>query len=285
MRKPRGKLTDEQVEEIRALHRDTDCPQWQIAEKYGVTQSHVSRVLHGKTKIGSSVESALPQGDDIVSMADIARRLGLLLPVVSKWRQKGVMPPHRYSERRHQRWSWAIDIEPWLRATHRLGEFDDWPDEIWAVISTYPRYEVSTLGRVRRIAGGRGARPGRPLKPRPGRGGYLTVALYTDDGFRCDAYVHHLVLEAFVSLKPSGMETCHRNSDQTDNRLSNLRWGTPESNAQDKINARLARGCDCGRPFQWNTNSEGKRSLRCVYCYRAKKRARYHANKRSGVNG
>lgn len=43
--------------------------------------------------------------------------------------------------------------------------------------------------------------------------------------------VHRLVLIAFVGLPPPGMQACHYpNRDGTDNRLTNLMWGTPETN-------------------------------------------------------
>ena len=46
--------------------------------------------------------------------------------------------------------------------------------------------------------------------------------------------VHHLVLEAFVGLRPQGTEACHNNGNRLDNDLSNLRWGTKSENYQDR---------------------------------------------------
>lgn len=41
------------------------------------------------------------------------------------------------------------------------------------------------------------------------------------------------------------MQACHRNGDQIDNRLENLRWGTPQENADDRIrHGTQARGED-----------------------------------------
>lgn len=46
--------------------------------------------------------------------------------------------------------------------------------------------------------------------------------------------VHVLALEAFRGERPIGMEVCHGNGISTDNRLENLRWDTPKSNAADR---------------------------------------------------
>jgi hypothetical protein len=47
--------------------------------------------------------------------------------------------------------------------------------------------------------------------------------------------VHRLVLLAFRGLPQPGQETRHRDGDRTNNRLGNLRWGTPRQNARDKV--------------------------------------------------
>lgn len=44
-----------------------------------------------------------------------------------------------------------------------------------------------------------------------------------------------MALEAFVGLRPPGQETRHLNEDKTDNRLSDLKWGTPEESQADSI--------------------------------------------------
>lgn len=59
--------------------------------------------------------------------------------------------------------------------------------------------------------------------------------------------VHRLVLMAFVGECPSGMIACHNNGDHADNRLDNLRWGTPKSNEADKLaHGTHNRGERCG---------------------------------------
>ena len=46
---------------------------------------------------------------------------------------------------------------------------------------------------------------------------------------------HHLVLMAFVSPKPDGMECCHNDSDPSNNRIENLRWDTHLENNRDRV--------------------------------------------------
>lgn len=67
----------------------------------------------------------------------------------------------------------------------------------------------------------------RRLKPRLSAG-YPSVNIR-----RSTRYVHDLSLTAFVGPRPPGREACHRNNDKTDNRLSNLRWGTHTENYAD----------------------------------------------------
>ena len=46
---------------------------------------------------------------------------------------------------------------------------------------------------------------------------------------------HKLVLEAFVGKAPKGMECCHNDGNQQNNKLDNLRWDTPKNNHADKL--------------------------------------------------
>lgn len=75
-----------------------------------------------------------------------------------------------------------------------------------------------------------------------GKYGHLRIDLYLG-GKRYVRYIHRLVLEAFVGPCPPGMECCHKDSDPTNNKVNNLRWGTHRSNTQDMIrHGRSARG-------------------------------------------
>lgn len=98
--------------------------------------------------------------------------------------------------------------------------------EIWRPVPGSEQYEVSDLGRVRR-----GARLLTPYTTNTSR--YPRVALSAPSG-RKMAYVHHLVLGAFVGPRPEGMETRHLNGVRTDCRLVNLAYGTQAENMADR---------------------------------------------------
>jgi hypothetical protein len=72
------------------------------------------------------------------------------------------------------------------------------------------------------------------LKPTPDGDGYLAVPLYCG-GKPYRRKVHLLVLVAFRSERPDGLEGCHDNGDVTNCCLSNLRWDTHSSNIRDRL--------------------------------------------------
>ena len=111
--------------------------------------------------------------------------------------------------------------------------------ERWAFVPGYEgRYEISDRGSVRSLdridAGGR-CYKGKPIAGSTDKDGYRQVGLRTSDGTRKTWKVHALVLLAFVGPRPKGYFACHNNGDNTDNRLSNLRWDTAVANAADAI--------------------------------------------------
>lgn len=58
---------------------------------------------------------------------------------------------------------------------------------------------------------------------------------------------YKLVMEAFVGIRPQGMECCHNDGNPQNNHLSNLRWDTPKNNHADKIkHGTTNRGERCG---------------------------------------
>lgn len=112
--------------------------------------------------------------------------------------------------------------------------------EQWKIIPGYGGfYEASDQGRIRsvdRIALTKTGKTrhyrGRVRKPYIER--YASVNLARDGDHKTNL-VHHLILKAFVGPCPEGMECLHENGDSIDNRLENIRWGTPAENGKDRI--------------------------------------------------
>jgi hypothetical protein len=103
--------------------------------------------------------------------------------------------------------------------------------ETWrAVVGHEGDYEVSDHGRVRSLPGHK--RRGQVLRGIAQHHGHLMVNPRRDGRMR-QLFVHRLVLEAFIGPCPPGMMCRHLNGNPSDNRLENLRWGTPKENAED----------------------------------------------------
>lgn len=146
-------------------------------------------------------------------------------------------------------------------------------------------YEVSDLGRVRRIRRGPGVRSvGKPLRGTVDQHGYPVVDL-CDRGRRKNAKVHRLVADAFLGPLPEGMETRHLNGDPGDARLVNLKYGTHAENMRDMVEhgrSALARThCPHGHPYNDANTWIDKRGARnCRPCMAARQVA-YDREKRA----
>ena len=125
---------------------------------------------------------------------------------------------------------------------------------------------------------------GRALKPSADKDGYLQVGL-SRDGQVSRRFVHRLVLEAFRGTCPPGHETCHWDDEPSNNKLSNLRWGTRSENELDMVrngNHNNARKTECKRGHEYTAENtyitpSGRRD--CRECIRARVRA-YKARKK-----
>lgn len=107
-------------------------------------------------------------------------------------------------------------------------------------------HEVSCLGRVRSWVRKRSrdlTRLSEPVIVEPHKTlGYLQVSVRINGSARA-AYLHRLVLEAFVGPCPDGMQACHFPSRDThDCAWRNLRWTSRAENGLDAVanNAGLA---------------------------------------------
>jgi hypothetical protein len=118
------------------------------------------------------------------------------------------------------------------------------PSENWRpVVGFEGWYEVSDLGRVRRVAPshstGRRQSSGILTPSRTGRG-YLTVGLYRGSK-RVTESVHRIVAAAFLGACPSGHEVNHRDGNKLNNGPANLEYTTRGGNVRHSVAAGLYR--------------------------------------------
>lgn len=106
-------------------------------------------------------------------------------------------------------------------------------------------YEVSSLGRVksldRRVRLQRGGkwiwqqRRGKILTGWPTqKRGYLVVTLSFRGKRKTMVMVSHIVAAAFLGPRPKGLLVCHGNGKPSDNKASNLYYGTDKTNMADR---------------------------------------------------
>lgn len=154
--------------------------------------------------------------------------------------------------------------------------------EQWRQIRGYPLYEVSTDGHVRRWTPPM-HRNGveLPVLPKPSLtqstvNGYQTVNL-SIDGKAVKKYVHRLVLYTFRGEPPIGYEARHLDGDRTNNRLSNLQWGSRSENTLDKVRHGthpMANKTHCKRDHEFdaeNTYVDKKGYRTCKRCKRGER--------------
>ena len=99
----------------------------------------------------------------------------------------------------------------------------------WKAIPSFPQYEASSDGDIRRI------KTGRVLRPTVSSPAYYVVGLYKakDPKVYCKR-VHLLVAEAFLGPRPEGLFILHGPNGALDNSVSNLSYGTQRQNLLDR---------------------------------------------------
>lgn len=102
-------------------------------------------------------------------------------------------------------------------------------EEEWRDAVGFPGYRVSSFGRVLGVRGN-------IRKPCKIKGGYLKVNVRDASGKLQNRRIHTLVCMAFNGCRPSPKHGVrHLDGDPSNNHKSNLKWGTPKENAEDKI--------------------------------------------------
>lgn len=106
--------------------------------------------------------------------------------------------------------------------------------EKWITVKGYDGlYEVSNFGRVRSVSRvdsyGR-HRKEKVLTPHDNKG-YMQVGLYKN-GKMSWHFVHRLVAEAFIGIRPNGYEVNHIDEDKANNCANNLEYVTRTENVR-----------------------------------------------------
>jgi hypothetical protein len=111
--------------------------------------------------------------------------------------------------------------------------------EEWRIVEDWPDYEISSLGRLRRVTDGTNGTGGIIYRKGHIRAiqihkGYRTASV-SKNGITVTKNISVLVCTAFNGRKPSpDHEVAHFNGDRADDRADNLRWATRLENTADK---------------------------------------------------
>jgi len=145
--------------------------------------------------------------------------------------------------------------------------------EIWKTIEENLNYEISSMGRVRRISGGRHPLPFFP-KIHQHHTGYTYVHLISGENITF-LMIHRAMMKAFVLNPDTKKQVNHINGVKDDNRLENLEWVTPKENSSHAIKTGLHKNGTM-RHGSWRTVNYKK--CRCQICSRALCEIRKHQN-------
>lgn len=105
---------------------------------------------------------------------------------------------------------------------------------MWRVIPSFPDYEVSETGDLRRATACIGTRVGKPKKWFLDEFGYRRYSL-RKDGKVLNRRAHQLVAEAFLDPKPFDLaEVAHYDGSRTNDHYTNLRWASHSENMLDR---------------------------------------------------
>ena len=129
-------------------------------------------------------------------------------------------------------------------------------EEVWKAIPEFENYEASNYGRIRSLEryilrttprdsskmyykkyGGKILKQSvaKSLYNMENRYPIFSFVTPRKDNKTFTRSVGPLILETFVGPRPENYDCCHFDGDPTNNKLSNLRWDTKKSNAQDRI--------------------------------------------------
>lgn len=159
------------------------------------------------------------------------------------------------------------------------------PSEEWRPVSGYEElYAISDKGRVKSLTriihykdGRHRPTPEKIITPSIDTSGYPTVTL-SKNSVRKQSRIHKLVTEAFLGPCPDGLIVCHQDGNPANNHVSNLRYDTYKSNAEDmerhgrnfyrnKTHCKRGHALDGPNVAPWE-KKRGRRT--CLACSRAR---------------
>lgn len=108
----------------------------------------------------------------------------------------------------------------------KFNKIDPETEEWLPVVGWENWYEISNQGRIRRY--------GQACKTLTVCRGKAVVSL-NRPGIQETKQIHQLMCEAFYGECPEGEEICHEDGNGLNNSIDNLRYGTPKSNADDRV--------------------------------------------------
>ncbi len=100
--------------------------------------------------------------------------------------------------------------------------------EYWRAVDKFPKYEVSTDGRIRI------AKTGKIMKAQIDRNGYVRTGL-TKDGVSTSVSVHITVATAFRDKEEQHTQVDHIDHNRANNNYLNLRWVTRSINNRNAL--------------------------------------------------
>lgn len=129
-------------------------------------------------------------------------------------------------------------------------------NEIWKPVIGYEGlYEVSNLGRLKRVAAARGTQIGHILKPAKDKKGYLRTRIADIKGSARTVKLHRLVAQAFHPNPFYWPEVNHLDANKQNNNASNLEWCTGLQNSKHASENGLLKGCWAGKTGESHNRS------------------------------
>lgn len=117
-------------------------------------------------------------------------------------------------------------------------------EEVWKKIPRYPKYEASTLGRIKNIE------TDNILVPSL-NGEYHTVGVNKDT-----KTIHYLVAVTFIPNPEKNKTVDHKNRNRTDNRVENLEWATRKEQAENRQKVALERKQEISARPAWRIDKD-----------------------------